>query len=108
MIKNKIKPCPFCGAKAKMYYNYSNFALIQCTKCGISTLYKPSEEEVIKDWNTRKPIDKVVQQLEEEMFIDKNGNNVLQGGTIDYEQRYKYEIGCNYGLTKAIKIVKDG
>lgn len=53
-------------------------------------------------------VDNIIKRLEEEMYVDEKGNNVLQGGTIDYEQKYKYEIGCNYGLTKAIKIVKAG
>ena len=66
----------------------------------------------LKDFVNRQPIafdvDKIIKRLEEEMYVDKNGNNVLQGGTIEYEKKYKYEIGCNYGLTKAIKIVKRG
>lgn len=53
-----------------MYHDYHDFALIQCTKCGIGTLHKPDEEEVIKDWNTRKPdIENVIEQLRWERDI---------------------------------------
>lgn len=39
------------------------------------------------------------------MNIDEKGNNVLNGGTEEY-QKWKYEIGENYGLNKAIRIIK--
>ena len=70
MRKTKLKPCPFCGSKAKMYHDYHDFALIQCTKCGIGTLHKSDEEEVIKDWNTRKPnMYKVIDQYKWERDV---------------------------------------
>lgn len=53
MSRTKLKLCPFCNGKAKIHYDYSNFALVQCSKCGIGTLHKPNEADVIKDWNTR-------------------------------------------------------
>ena len=70
--------------------------------------YFKALDMAVKALEKQAKVDNIIKRLEEEMYVDKNGNNVLQGGTIDYEQRYKYEIGCNYGLTKAIKIVKDG
>jgi Zn ribbon nucleic-acid-binding protein len=70
MSRTKLKLCPFCSGKAKIHYDYSNFALVQCSKCGIGTLHKPNEVDVVKDWNTRKPMDKVVEQLEELSHCD--------------------------------------
>jgi Zn ribbon nucleic-acid-binding protein len=67
MSRTKLKLCPFCSGKAKIHYDYSNFALVQCSKCGIGTLHKPNEVDAVKDWNTRKPMDKVVEQLEDEL-----------------------------------------
>ena len=48
----------------------------------------------------------IISELKDEMYIDEQGNNVLNGGTEEYEQKWKYEIGVNYGLTKAIRIFK--
>ncbi len=48
----------------------------------------------------------VIKEILGEMYIDECGNNVLNGGTEDYERKWKYEIGCNYGLQKSIKIMK--
>lgn len=52
-MKNKLKPCPFCGDKAKLFEDYSGLFTVQCEKCGISTLLKRNSEEVIADWNRR-------------------------------------------------------
>lgn len=90
MSRTKLKLCPFCSGKAKIHYDYSNFALVQCSKCGIGTLHKPNEVDVVKDWNTRKPIEVVVSKMETE--IEEN----------PYQSEYLA------GLYKAIEIVKEG
>lgn len=48
----------------------------------------------------------VIKQILGEMYIDEFGNNVLDGGTEEYEKKWKYQIGHNYGLQKAIRIIK--
>ena len=50
--------------------------------------------------------DNIIKDILGEMYIDENGNNVLNGGTEEYETKWKYEIGHNRGLQKAIKILK--
>lgn len=50
----------------------------------------------------------VIKQILGEMYIDESGNNVLDGGTEEYEKKWKYQIGHNYGLQKAIRIIKRG
>lgn len=32
----KLKPCPFCGGKARLFVN-DDFCDVSCTKCGVST-----------------------------------------------------------------------
>lgn len=51
-------------------------------------------------------INMVISDLLGEMNIDENGNNVSIGGTEEYENKWKYQIGENYGLQKAIRIIK--
>lgn len=55
---------------------------------------------------SRDKINNIIQDILGEMYIDEQGNNVLNGGTNEYETKWKYEIGCNYGLQKAINILK--
>lgn len=96
---NKLKPCPFCNGKAKIYYDYSNFALVQCTKCGISTLHKPNEHEVIKDWNTRY-MESYVEQLRWERDV---AISQLEGLGIGFgeaeEQGLLLKLPCKIGTT---------
>ena len=51
-------------------------------------------------------IEEIISELKGEMNIDEKGNNVLNGGTEEYEQKWRYEIGENYGLNKAIRIIR--
>ena len=50
--------------------------------------------------------DDVIKEILGQMYIDEAGNNVLNGGTEEYERKWKYEIGHNYGLQKTIRILK--
>ena len=111
MSRTKLKLCPFCSGKAKIHYDYSNFALVQCSKCGIGTLHKPNEVDGVKEWNTRKPKDKFVEQLDllrekaqkrREEFIELNSNNNVIIKNIEYER------GRVYAFDDAIEVVKDG
>lgn len=46
--------CPLCGDKVSVYKDYTDYWLVQCDFCGISTLKKDNIETVILDWNRRK------------------------------------------------------
>ena len=62
----KLKPCPFCGAKAELlsgYYNALESARVECTECNAS-IYMDSDDypamdvdsmegSVIEQWNRR-------------------------------------------------------
>ena len=77
---DKLLRCPFCGGEAsllthtdlknRMYY------YVECSgyNCLIApfTYYATDEEEVIKLWNTRKPMERVIDRLEEyrDNFMD--------------------------------------
>lgn len=56
----ELKPCPFCGKKARLLV--SNGVRVLCTKCGATTrilvdserIETSAVEDVIKAWNRRK------------------------------------------------------
>ena len=50
---NKIKPCPFCGEKAKLYEDMTGCKVVQCNKCGCGTLRKHDKNIVVSAWNNR-------------------------------------------------------
>ena len=54
-MKNKqhIKRCPMCGGKAGIYQDYHDFYLIQCNRCGVSTLHRKKLSRALMEWNRR-------------------------------------------------------
>lgn len=55
----KLKPCPFCGGKAKYIYQMP-YNAVQCTKCKVfeKTIFdryeqQDGKEAAIKAWNRR-------------------------------------------------------
>ena len=53
MSKTELKPCPFCGGKAKDRYECLNGVFVQCNECGVSTRVFPSQSAAIWGWNRR-------------------------------------------------------
>ena len=81
MNEIKLLPCPFCGGKAEIRevdydpewhptYNDPDSGgdapvyVISCKSCEAGIKYKYKESEAVQAWNTRKPIDDMVEQLE--------------------------------------------
>ena len=70
-MTSKLKPCPFCGGEAKvreiMYMKYDGyqerFYISECQCCNVN-IEADNKEDAITAWNTRKPMDKIVEQLE--------------------------------------------
>lgn len=59
-MTEELKPCPFCGGKAKIVNigdcDGSDFYMIVCTKCTTSTSFgfkSRTKLDVIKAWNRR-------------------------------------------------------
>lgn len=72
----ELKPCPFCGGKARLD-RYEHFYRVLCTDCPASTEWLYSEQEAIEAWNRR-----VNECDREEMLalaeeIDANGDALL-------------------------------
>ena len=94
----EIKSCPFCGGEAKVSDVFGRAGVV-CKNClsEMRGYLGMTNEDVVKIWNTRKPIDKVVEELEKRkeyqkiMAVDK-----------------KYRVGVLNGFNDAIEIVKGG
>lgn len=74
MSEIELKPCPFCGGQVKL--DEDDFYMFCCEECGAGITFAKeqdgraedcSREESIDKWNTRKPVERIVQQLENKM-----------------------------------------
>ena len=69
MSEIKLLPCPFCGSHKVSVVNvaeYGCFIIVKCNNCGCNTSGKSDEHEssVIKKWNTRKPMERIIERIE--------------------------------------------
>ena len=86
------------------YVILSLWTIFSCTFVGVMAYMQGRKDERLeKSINRFNP---VIKDILGDMYIDENGNNVLDGGTEEYETKWKYEIGYNSGLKKAIKIIQ--
>ena len=123
MSEIKLLPCPFCGGEAEFVRGIerkdifqssdsSDYVYVRCKECHAQTskiyysaeFHKLDEEYALveKAWNTRKPMERIVEKLEEEhakemIFGFNNINDPFAKACSDNK-------ACAYA--KAIEIVK--
>jgi Lar family restriction alleviation protein len=91
MSEIKLLPCPFCGGEAKLNERYREGVAnrkmywVSCRKCGVKQPYHSlagyrKVVGAIKAWNTRKPVERILERLEEEkgILFDENGKVLTQ------------------------------
>ena len=98
-VMNKSKSCPCCGSTdvsvGSVIVSLGEDIYIKCNFCNLKMqLCKEyGWKELLKRWNTRKPIDNIVERLEEEPYINKGGELFLNGNNEDcIPLRRVYEI----------------
>lgn len=92
-MNDKLKLCPFCGVKLHKHYRYYHHEINGC----IFDDYEFFEKDFEK-WNTRKPVEKVLEQLEEEVKKCRE----YRDGKLVYEETAKIN-----GIKEAIEIIKE-
>ena len=61
---SELKRCPICDKEVEITKdNLMDFHVIECNICKI-LMYSRNKEELINKWNTRKPMDRIVERLE--------------------------------------------
>lgn len=107
MSEIKLKNCPFCGSEVELEDigedSNDHYYMIACknSSCGSSTCFgEVSKEDFISVWNTRKPIDTMVEKVEKELEELKEWEDV--------DGKAYYTMSEKQVINKAIKIVKRG
>ena len=101
--------CPFCGGEAKIDKTIANTVSVECTVCHASSRMilcteGDIEQKAIEAWNTRKPMERIVERLEEEYDqVDKFKKEAYEDKDWERFDMYSYE---NRGICIATAIVK--
>ena len=102
---DKLKRCPFCDGEAYThsrcnYYETDGKIMffVRCKACGAESPWYYKKEETIKEWNTRKPMNRIVERLED-VKCDRMD--------VAYHTMDVFVDGQVSGLEKAIEIVKE-
>lgn len=101
MSDERLKPCPFCGGEATFI---GNTRTIKCKCCGgafVCTNPIITALEVAAAWNTRKPMERIVERLEQR----KNFYETRMGEGISRDLE---DWGSVKSYEDAIDIVKAG
>lgn len=96
MNNTELKPCPFCGGKPVLLkHNDEDYYKVFCECCGARqwTFANRTDRDAIRNWNTRKPMDNIVAELEK-----------AKGGLPITEEDWNY---CG-AIDEAIDIVRKG
>lgn len=70
-ISKQLAKCPLCGGEAKIDKTITNTVSVECTVCHASSRIilcteGDIEQKAIEAWNTRKPIENMLERLEEQ------------------------------------------
>ena len=99
MSETKLLPCPFCGGEAVLEPRISvhkEINRIVCTRCGANSgLHHTLPDAVIRKWNTRKPVERIIERLEEAHRKSE--------GCPKFEKAFR-----QVAFEEAIEIIKEG
>ena len=98
----RLLSCPFCGGEGEVHEYNSFWYKVGCNnqKCFlyITAQVFNSKEEAIEAWNTRKPMQNIVERIEAEC------KEITKW---DSDKHYIYKEGADWMGNKSIEIVKE-
>ena len=107
MQNDKLLPCPFCNGEAELqqFGSIIPYYFISCKECGCRQAESISKEAVLNAWNTRKPMERIVEQLEEKLELaEKQKEECIFKGLPYYDRTEGYIVATS----NAIEIVRNG
>ena len=110
MSEIKLLHCPFCGGEASLCkIKDADLWIVKCWNRGCKMRPRTDEceskEEAIAIWNTRKPMERIVERLEQK--VDEHANNGQYFGADGWTDHEAKEVLQQKTYEKAIEIVKE-
>lgn len=106
MSEIKLLHCPFCKEELEIIGKGHYFAHKSNNGCILQHLcFEIEDKEALKAWDTRKPVEDVLERLEEELKLSEKEKE-----RCDSENPLQFEIANGYmnGISNAIEIIKEG
>lgn len=106
---NSLLNCPFCGGEARFFQmsitKNIRLGYIKCTECGLRLEQENCTEDfATAQWNTRKPMERIVERLEEELELtDKEKRRCVHENPLQFDEAKGYARG----IANAIEIVRE-
>lgn len=103
-MEDRLKPCPFCGGEARITDVFGRKGIV-CKDCyaEMRGCLDMTSDEIARCWNTRKPMDRIVEHLRKRKLYYESAYKIYEGGT--FAHIYKIQAKT---YNKAIEIVKAG
>lgn len=109
MSTDIIKRCPFCGGEAAIDKIIANCVDVECTVCHAGSRLVlctegDMENKAIKAWNARKPMDDILERLQDELELSsKEKVRVKKENPLQFDR----VVGYSNGIANAIDIVRE-
>lgn len=107
-----LKPCPFCGGEAvteNRHNRWTDWWKVKCMDCNASLNERYEYEfEAVAAWNTRKPMEAVVAELEEMKCYESGCLGVSCDKCKYNESCLEGEEAFKVALDNAIEVVRNG
>lgn len=103
---SELKNCPFCGGEATLVHGICELDnYVVCQKCLSKTKVFNTKESAIKTWNTRRPVERILERLEEKgAECKERAKEELNEFCLEMFHAYENEAD---GIKKAIEIIKE-
>ena len=103
-ISKHLDKCPFCNEELERHCT-SRYYMHKLNGCILQYFCFEADDELYIDlWNTRTPMDRIVEQLEKELELtDKEKRRCVHENPLQFDE----VKGCARGIANAIKIVKE-
>lgn len=103
---SELKRCPLCGIEFVIEederYKYYTHPSVGCFFDNLPILV--DDEDTISKWNTRKPMERIMERLEEELHLsDKEEERCVYENPLQFDEAKGYARG----IANAIEIVKE-